>query len=46
MEDFDGKSDLDMTEVWPPVPPATSEAPAAKPGAGAGGVHKSTPRQN
>ena len=37
MEDLDCESDLEMTEVWPPVPPATREAPAAKPGAGAGG---------
>ena len=28
---------LDMTEVWPPVPPATLKAPAAEHGAGAEG---------
>ena len=45
MENLDSKSDLDnMTEVWPPVPPATREAPAAEPGAGAAGMRKSTPR--
>ena len=27
-----------MTEVWPPVPPATREVVAAEPGAGATGV--------
>ena len=37
MEDLYSESDLDMTEVWPSVPPATREAPAAKSGAGAGG---------
>ena len=37
MENLYSESVLDMTEVWPPVPPATREAPAAKPGAGAGG---------
>ena len=33
MEDLYSESDIDMTEVWPPVPPATREAPAAEPGA-------------
>ena len=28
---------LDMTEVWPPVPPPTRKAPAVEHGAGAGG---------
>ena len=28
---------LDMTEVWPPVPPPTLKAPAVEHGAGAGG---------
>ena len=47
VEDLYRKSDLDMTEVWPPVPPATREAPAAKPGTGAGGrVRKATPREH
>ena len=36
MEDLDSESDLDMTEVWPPVPPSMCEAPAAEPGARAG----------
>ena len=36
MEDLYSESDLDMTEVWPPVPPATRKAPAAEPGTGAG----------
>ena len=34
MEDLDSESDLDMTEVWPPVLPATREALTAEPGAG------------
>ena len=34
-----------MAEVWPPVPPATHEAPGAKPGAKAAGVRKATPRR-
>ena len=41
MEDLDSESsesNLDMTEVWPPVPPATREAPAAEPGAEAEGA--------
>ena len=46
MEDLDNEFDPDMTEVWPPVPPATREVPAAEPGAGAGGVRKATPRHN
>ena len=37
MEDLYSESDLDMTQVWPPVPPAMGEALAAKPEAGAGG---------
>ena len=45
-ENLDSESDLDMTEVWPPVPPATCEAPAAEPGAGAAGVWKATPRHH
>ena len=36
VEDLDSESDLDMTEVWPPVPPSMCEAPAAEPGARAG----------
>ena len=44
MDDLDSKSDLDMTEVWPPVPSATRKAPAAEPGAGATGMRKATPR--
>ena len=45
MEDLNSESDLDnMMEVWPPVPPATREALAAEPGAGAAGVRKATPR--
>ena len=44
MEDLDSKSHPDMTEVWPPVPPATREAPVAEPGAGAEGVRKAIPR--
>ena len=28
---------LDMTEVWPPVPPQTLKAPAVEHGSGAGG---------
>ena len=46
-EDLDSEYDLDnMTEVGPPVPPATREAPEAEPGAGAAGVRKVTPRQH
>ena len=37
VEDLCSESDLNTTEVWPPVPPATRKAPAAEPGAGAGG---------
>ena len=37
VEDLDNESDLDMTEMWPPVPPTSREAPAAESGAGAGG---------
>ena len=36
MQDLDCDSDLDTTEVWPPVPPATCEASATEPRAGAG----------
>ena len=43
MEDLDNESDPDMTEVWPPEPPATREAPAAEPGAVAGGGAESNP---
>ena len=46
MKDLDSKSDLDMTEVRPPVPPATCEVPAAESGAGAAGVRKATPRHH
>ena len=47
VEDLYSESDLDITEVWPPVPPATREVPAAEPGAGAeGGVRKATPRHH
>ena len=42
-EDLDSESDLDMTEVWPPVPPATREASATEPGARTGGVAKGQP---
>ena len=38
MEDLDDESDPYMTKVWPPVPLAMREAPAAEPGAGAEGV--------
>ena len=37
MADLYSESDLDMTEVWPPVPTTTCEAPAVEPGAGTGG---------
>ena len=33
-------------EVWPPVLPATREAPAAELGAGAAGVQKATPQHH
>ena len=46
MKDLDGEFDLDMAKVWLPVPLATREAPAAKPGAGAGEVRKATPRHH
>ena len=36
MEDFYNESDLDMTEVWSPVPSTTRETSAADPGAGVG----------
>ena len=43
MEDLNSEPDLDnMTEVWPPVLPATREAPAAEPRAGAAEVRKAT----
>ena len=37
------KSDLDITEVWPPVPPVTREAPAVEPGVGVGGGVEGNP---
>ena len=43
VENLYRESDLDMTEVWPPVPPATREAPAVEPGAGAGGSAEGNP---
>ena len=43
MEDLDGESHLGMTEVYPPVPPVTREAPAAEPGAGDGGGAEGNP---
>ena len=43
MEDLDSESDLDMTDVWPPVPPATRRAPVAEPGAGVGGDAEGNP---
>ena len=43
MEHFDSESDLGMTQVWPSVPPATREAPAAEPGAGPGGGAEGSP---
>ena len=43
MEDLYSESDLDMTEVWPLVPPATREMSATKPGAGAGVVADGNP---
>ena len=46
VEDLYSESNLDMTEVWRPVPPATREAPAAKPGAGAEEVRKATPQHH
>ena len=46
MKGFDSESDLDMTEVWPPVLPATRKAPAVKPGAWAVGVRKATLRHH
>ena len=47
MEGLDSKFDLDnMTEVWPPVPPAPREAPATEPGSGVAGVWKATPRHH
>ena len=46
LEDLNSESDLDMTEVWPPVPPAARETPAAEPEAWAGGRgQKATPRR-
>ena len=36
MDDLDSESDLDMTEVWHPVPPGTRDALAAEPVARAG----------
>ena len=46
METLDSKSDLDTTEGWPPVPPATRKAPAAEPEVGVAGVRKATPRHH
>ena len=43
MENSYRKSVLDTTEVLPPVPPATHEAPTAEPGAGAGGGAEDKP---
>ena len=44
---MNSESDLDnMTEVWPPVPAATREAPAVEPGVGAAGVRKATPQRH
>ena len=43
MEDLYSESDPDMTEVWPPVPPATREAPAVEPGPGARGGAEGNP---
>ena len=44
MENLYSESDLDMTVVWPPVPPAMREAPAAEPGAEArGGCRRQPP---
>ena len=40
---MDSEADLDMTEAWPPVPPATREPPAAKPGTGAEGSAEGDP---
>ena len=46
VEDLYSESNLDMTEVWRPVPPATREAPAAEPGAGAEEVQKAPPQHH
>ena len=43
MEDLNSEYKLNMTEVWPPVPPATCKAPAAKPGAAARGGAEGKP---
>ena len=43
MEDLNNEPDLDMTEVCPPVPPATREAPAAEPGVGVEGWAEGNP---
>ena len=44
IENLHSEFDLDnTTEVWPPVPLATREAPEAEPGTGAAGVWKATP---
>ena len=43
MDDLDSEFNLDMTEVWSPVLPATREAPAAEPGVGAGGRAEGNP---
>ena len=47
MEELYNKSNPDMTEVCPPVPPSTREASTAEPGAGSwGGVRKATLRHH
>ena len=46
MEDLNSESDLDLTEVGPPVPAKTRKAPAAEPGAGVPKVRKATPRHD
>ena len=43
VKDLYSESDLDMTEVWPSVPPATREAPAVEPGAGVKGGAEGNP---
>ena len=43
VEDFYSEFNFDMTGVWPPVPPATHEAPEVEPGAGPGGGAEGNP---
>ena len=43
MEDFYSEFNFDMTRMWPPVPPATHEAPAVEPGAGPEGGAEGNP---